>query len=522
MTWTPKVQFENKSSAQRPTDKDIENKLSEAHVSNTALAMYQAKKRLESGAAVPYAKRKASRKHHGGHHHHHGNAVEVSDPNLDRSDETAVAINPRNPRNIVAGAASFDGTQFINTAYVSKDAGHTWQTVTALANTSEGAGIAFDNSGNCYYATMQGGFFPVCVVSQDGGLTWSAPAAFGFGDKTAVAARGKIALCGFDRLNTEACAFTLDGGLNWTVHDFTDSGLGTAPLISYDHRRFYIIYAALDNNLKMYSSSDQGQTWTGPTTIVAGNVFSSTIAGPLSYEGGALTSPGTNVAIDGRGRLHVLYIDSNKLVPMYIMSHDHGATWSTPVDVNPRRANDVHMWPCLACTKHGDLLGGSVVYDQGLNKYSILRHTKDEDDHKWRTAEADNGPWAAAGPSPNFRIGFGDYFDCDCLPECGLSVMAWSETVNGAQPWQTWVRTLDMCECKENRVDGLEDEIEHLENAFELRELPFPRTQQNVAKFEAKLEDLRKQLQAARSALKASRAANPLPQEEVAAEEQAA
>jgi hypothetical protein len=42
--------------------------------------------------------------------------IEISDPSLDRSDETAVAINPRNPRNIVAGAASFNGGQFDNTA----------------------------------------------------------------------------------------------------------------------------------------------------------------------------------------------------------------------------------------------------------------------------------------------------------------------------------------------------------------------------------------------------------------------
>ena len=513
MTLTPKVHFENPQSAQRPTDKDVENRLTGAKVSNTALAIHQAKKRPGFGTPVPYTRLKFQRQIEALHLHRHAKAVEVSDPSLDRSDETAVAINPRNPRNIVAGAASFDGTQFINTAYVSKDGGHSWATVTALSNTSEGAGIAFDDSHNCYYVTMQGGFFPVCVISQDEGMTWSAPAAFGFGDKTAVAARGKIALCGFDRLNTEACAFTLDGGATWTVHDFTDSGIGTAPLVSYDHKRFYIIYGALDNNLKMYASADQGQTWTGPTTIVAGNAPFSTIAGPLSYEGGALTSPGTNVAIDGRGHLHVLYIDSNKQVPMYTRSRDHGATWSAPVNVNSERPNDVHMWPCLACTKHGDLLGGSVVFNQALGKYSILRHMKAEDEDEWTTREADNGPWSAAGPSPNFRIGFGDYFDCDCLPECGTAVMGWSETVNGAQPWQTWVRTQDMCEDRESLVDVLEDEIDYLTATFETQELPFPRTQQAIAKFQDNLKGLRKKLEAARSALKTSRDANPPPTE---------
>jgi hypothetical protein len=69
-----------------------------------------------------------------------------------------------------------------------------------------------------------------------------------------------------------------------------------------------------------------------------------------------------------------------------------------------------------------------VVYDQTLGKYSILPHIKAEDEDEWTSFEADNGPWSAAGPSSNFRIGFGDYFDCDSLPEFGISVMAWSET----------------------------------------------------------------------------------------------
>jgi hypothetical protein len=511
MSWSPKVQFRNQNSAQRPTDQDIANRMAQGRVSNTALSIHQAKNREGFGSQVPYARLKLARRVHPVHPHRHAHAIEVSDPALDRSDETSVAINPKNPRNIVAGAASFDGTQFINTAYVTKNRGITWKTVTVLTNTDEGAGIAFDDSGNCYYTTMQGGFFPVCVVSQDGGMTWSQPAAFGFGDKTAVAARGKIALCGFDRVNTEACAFTLDGGANWTVHDFTDLGIGTAPLVSYDHKHFYIIYAALDNNLKLYASHDQGQTWSGPTTIVAGNAPESTIAGPLSYEGGALTSPGTNVAIDGRGRIHVLYIDSNTLVPMYTSSHDHGATWRSPVNVNPERPNDAHMWPCLSCSRHGDLQGGSLVYDQTVGKYAILLHSKAADEDEWTTFEADNGRWSAAGPSPNFRIGFGDYFDCDSLPECGTSVMAWSETANGQQPWQTWVRILDLCQCKEDRADALDDEVDRLTEAFERLEIPFPRTNENVARFEARLDDLREKQRAAHRALEKCREANPLP-----------
>src|ERR1044072_1621184 len=118
MTSTPEVRFESSEASRKPTEREIEQKLSVGRVSNTALSIYQAAKRPGLGSPLPQAQRKFARRHHPGHPHH---AIEISDPSLDRSDETAVAINPRNPRNIVAGAASFNGSQFDNTAYVSKD-----------------------------------------------------------------------------------------------------------------------------------------------------------------------------------------------------------------------------------------------------------------------------------------------------------------------------------------------------------------------------------------------------------------
>jgi hypothetical protein len=50
---------------------------------------------------------------------------------------------------------------------------------------------------------------------------------------------------------------------------------------------------------------------------------------------------------------------------------------------------------------------------------------------------------------------------------------------NGAQPWQTLMRTIDVCECKQERVHALEDEIHHLTVALESREVPVPRNQAN-------------------------------------------
>jgi septation ring formation regulator EzrA len=76
------------------------------------------------------------------------------------------------------------------------------------------------------------------------------------------------------------------------------------------------------------------------------------------------------------------------------------------------------------------------------------------------------------------------------------------------------MRVLDVCECKEDRVDSLEDEIAHLTQGLERQEIPYPRTEQNVAKFEANLEELRKKLRVAQAALKRTRDANPLPEDE--------
>ena len=83
--------------------------------------------------------------------------------------------------------------------------------------------------------------------------------------------------------------------------------------------------------------------------------------------------------------------------------------------------------------------------------------------------------------------------------------MAWSETANGQQPWQSWVRIVDRWEWEDERVSALEDEIDRLTEAFELGELPFPRTDENVARFKARVEELRKTQSAAQIALQKRR-----------------
>jgi len=62
-------------------------------------------------------------------------------------------------------------------------------------------------------------------------------------------------------------------------------------------------------------------------------------------------------------------------------------------------------------------------------------------------------------------------------------------------------------------VDALENEIDRLMDASGSQEIPFPRTKQNIAKFEANLDELRRKLRTAQVALEKCRDANPLPED---------
>src|SRR5260370_5085749 len=135
---TPKVTFEPnaQASARALTDKEIEDKLAKgAKISNTALSHHYAKRQAGYGTAAPSSRRTGRVDAAAALATLQG--IQISDPGLDRSDESAIAINPQNPDNIVAGAATFDGAQFTNSVYVTIDAGAAWQTVTALTATDE-------------------------------------------------------------------------------------------------------------------------------------------------------------------------------------------------------------------------------------------------------------------------------------------------------------------------------------------------------------------------------------------------
>jgi hypothetical protein len=179
--------------------------------------------------------------------------------------ETTIAVNPRNPLNQIAGANDYQarpvGTsgliqyylEVFLRAHVTFDGGRTWTTYPidfSGYNVSSDPALAFDTSGNAYYAMLGAeagqtatgsttNYDLLVAQSRDGGETWSKPARVAagsgsprsvgiFNDKPYVAAWGNgNAIVAWARFNQGTqgsyisspiyASVTHDGGANWST-----------------------------------------------------------------------------------------------------------------------------------------------------------------------------------------------------------------------------------------------------------------------------------------------------------------
>jgi hypothetical protein len=285
--------------------------------------------------------------------------------------ETAIAVDPNNPRRIVAGANDYvtrtwsctvSGTpcsalgDAYSGTYYSNDGGSTWcctatdpshlgtliPGVEHLTGGPYDAGgdpsVAFDSRGNVYYAGL-------------GFNRTSAP-------NTVTVSRG---------------TFDGSGALSWSAPTFINPTTSPATLndkewIAVDHNpaspfrdRIYVTWTRYLFNAKngnyvqspiaFVSSSDGGRTFTAPK-LISGNVLYSQGSRPVVGPDGALY-----VFWDGSTRLAAT--DSTYMVK----SADGGATWSQPKAIAPlvdiSQLHDtvfrVNSFPAAAAAGNGDL-----------------------------------------------------------------------------------------------------------------------------------------------------------------------
>ena len=301
-------------------------------------------------------------------------------PNIDVSNEpgpqseTSIAINPSNPKEIVAGSNEI--FRLPMRASFSSDGGKTWggvdlplplPTQTHGIDFGSDPGVAWDTLGNVYYCYIvvffSQGFHAVVGTemavarSSDGGHTWTATffnmqtGSSMFNDKPMITVDTNPGSAFLNRVYVAWDAASGPAGIQVSRsadHGATFStpvsagiprGIGADPFVGPDGT-LYVAWQDFGDSLELVSGSVDGGLTFGRPVVIAPTLASFDVAIPaqafrkaLIYPAcGADTSSGPN-----RGTLSCSWTDetpSNGMDAFVAHSTDGGRTWSSRVRVN--------------------------------------------------------------------------------------------------------------------------------------------------------------------------------------------
>jgi hypothetical protein len=298
--------------------------------------------------------------------------------------ETAIAINPVNPQNIVASANDYMRGDGNCGAYYSTDGGRTWGGTTAPLLFVRGSSltpatgnareywqaggdtqVTFDSKGTAYLQCQV--FNRGAGVTQDpdtssgvlifrsanGGASWDFP--------------GRVALSTFDNTNTileDKPFFAIDNRVGSPYQD-----------------RIYITWTSFQADGTGYinevSSSDGGEHWTTRKVISGNSALCNLTYGLPTPSGSCNENQFSDPFVGPDGTLYVAYDNYNNAVSgsdnrnqvLMVKSTDGGATFSAPIKVT-----DYYDLPdCLTYT--GSDPGRACVVNKGATKTSVFRAT---------------------------------------------------------------------------------------------------------------------------------------------------
>ncbi len=303
-------------------------------------------------------------------------------PNIDVSNEagpqseTSIAINPSNPKEIVAGSNEILRTRLPMRGYFSSDGGKTWGGVDLPlppATQSHGLdfgsdpGVAWDTLGNVYYSYIvvffSKGFAGVVGTemavarSSDGGHAWTSTyfafqtGGSKFNDKPMITVDTNPASTFFNRVYVAwdaaggpegiLVSSSADHGVRFSapVSAGIPKGIGADPFVGPDGTLYVAWQDWHDSRVLVSKSIDGGATFTVPVpiteTLAAFDVGipAMAIRRALLYPAcGADTSTGPH-----SGTLYCSWTDetaTNGMDAFVARSTNGGATWSAPVRVN--------------------------------------------------------------------------------------------------------------------------------------------------------------------------------------------
>jgi hypothetical protein len=287
--------------------------------------------------------------------------------------EVSIAINPKHPNNIVAGANLYN-------YYYSFDGGASWGN-SELYSSKYGVWgdpvILFDNFGSVYYfhlsRPIDGEWIDriVCQKSTDGGKTFNDPGSYmglnppkkqdkpwACADFTGGERNNYIYVCWtqFDAYNSKKTtdysnimfSFSSDGGTSWSnakrINQFSGDCLdssntaeGAVPCVGPNGD----IYVSWSLNDKIYfdRSSDGGKTWLDEDIIASDQYGGWAIEVEGLFRCNGMPVTGCDISSSPyRGNIYINFSDKRNGVNdcdiFIIKSTDGGNTWTLPLRVN--------------------------------------------------------------------------------------------------------------------------------------------------------------------------------------------
>jgi hypothetical protein len=366
-------------------------------------------------------------------------SVQVStDEPKARHVESVLAVNPRDPKNLVAASIVL-GSNTRVAVYASHDGGQSW------SRGKEGVGgstvfdgldpaVAFDREGNAYLVAL--GAELALWRSSDGGLTWGGRAVVPGGawdrpwigsdasgkapldGRVYVSGKLPITVFGHQAQDVIALSVSRDRGATFSFPKLllpapeksllnVVSDLLVAPdgrlilsLQTFPPESFAL--SPLAGSYPTIVSSDGGRTFSEPRPGPASRVYGHAWEGKSAYGlGGARMAMDTSTG-PRSGRLYLAWLDviDGYYRVMAASSADGGASWSKPIRVSDHQTSTDESTPAIAVTPEGFV---------GISWYDRRADPKDGCYQLFFAASADG----AETFSPNQRI--------DSRPTCPLA-----------------------------------------------------------------------------------------------------
>ena len=319
--------------------------------------------------------------------------------------EIMAAANPRDPRNLLAGAITFtrpDGGAATK-AYVSFDGGVQWEDIVFPEQKAMGGGdpqVAFTPAGTAIFATLatrvdetgRTRAFLHAYRSEDGGRTWSAPFDLGASyDHPMLAAdpssgpfAGRLYLSVLYGREYNLGVFrSEDDGRSWIgpvkfLDGAGERGLNVDPLLVLHDGTIMVPFVDFPSNPEQTESWTESRLWTVVSTD-GGLTFSEPKPGPVKltgeevrearqgmprFRGGSWTMLAADRSPRFRDRAYAVWASYAEGLPRIVISwtDDRGSTWSDPRPLAPPESPEVQQFqPAVAVNADGVL--GVSWYD---------------------------------------------------------------------------------------------------------------------------------------------------------------